>query len=124
MKKTIMFAALVALLLTSCADNKTINGIKYRPYGFFNAKTAKNPNIEYEVSGYAVFSGIVFSEFLFIPTIYTFGYNLFEPVGTISKNTNDNGVIGELKITDNYTIVDLGNGYIQVKPIDETKKIK
>jgi len=95
MKSTalIILLALATTIMTSCADNKTINGVTYRPYGFFNEETCKNDSVNYEVSGQAVFSGIFFSELFFIPTIYTFGYNLFEPVSAKSELPKNKGVI-------------------------------
>ena len=92
--KTKIFALvlLVGLLFVSCAEDKTIDGVTYRPYGLLNEDTQKNPNINYEVSGWAVFSGIVFSETIIVP-IYTFGYNLFEPVGIKSADASKNGVV-------------------------------
>ncbi len=72
--------SIVILLLTACADDKTINGVTYRPYGLFNENACKNDSIEYQIAGDAVFSGVFFAECFFIPTIYTFGYNLYEPV--------------------------------------------
>lgn len=77
-----MLALVLTLGLTSCADSKTINGAKYEPYGLFSQDEEKVEGIHYKISGQAVFSGIVFSGLLFIPTIYTFGYNLYEPVCT------------------------------------------
>ena len=68
------------VVLVSCADNKTIDGVTYRPYGLLNENECKNDSIQYEVSGWAVFSGVVFFECV-VPPIYTFGYNLWEPVG-------------------------------------------
>ena len=93
MKKLFVGALLVIMSigLFSCANNKTIDGTTYRPYGIFNEGSAHNPKIYYEVSGWAVFSGIAFLEAMLIPTVYTFGYNLYEPVSTMedhNKNTN------------------------------------
>lgn len=79
MKKFYLLALIASVLLTSCADHKTIDGVTYRPYGFFNDGSAKNDSIYYEVSGKAVCSGVFFSEFFLIPTVYTFGFNLYEP---------------------------------------------
>lgn len=92
MKKLLAVALLIILsmcTLSSCADHKTINGVKYRPYGIINEGSEHNPDIYYEVSGWAVFSGIMFSECLLIPTIYTFGYNLWEPVSTMADHNNN-----------------------------------
>jgi len=97
MKKLFLGALLIimSISLFSCADSKTINGVTYRPYGIFNEGSAKNPNIHYEVSGEAVFSGVMFAEFFLIPTIYTFGYNIYEPKCTMAEyNQNiNNGVV-------------------------------
>lgn len=79
MKKLILLFGIL-LILSSCADNKTINGHTYRPYGLLNQETCKNDSVQYEISGWAVFSGIVFVECI-APSIYVFGYNLYEPVG-------------------------------------------
>ena len=92
MNKLILSIATIAML-TSCADSKTINGVTYRPYGVFNESTQRNDLITYQVSPWAVVSGIVFSEVFFIPTIYTFGFNLMEPVCLKTEGTKSNGVI-------------------------------
>jgi hypothetical protein len=80
MKKLFIVLIGLVVLITSCADKKTINGVTYRPYGLFNESTCKNDSIQYETSGWAVASGIVFFEVI-VPPIYTFGFNLYEPVG-------------------------------------------
>ena len=79
---------LLMFILLSCADNKTINGITYRPYGLLNESACKNDSIEYEASLWAIASGIIFVE-LVVPPIYTFGYNLYEPIG-LKKDLNAN----------------------------------
>lgn len=94
MKKVILIISIIIILI-SCADKKTINGTTYRPYGIFNENTAKNDNVEYEVSGWAVFSGILFFETIAVP-IYTFGFNLWQPVRLKSQNNySTNGIISE-----------------------------
>lgn len=95
--KSLKIAAVLASLflvitLSSCADNKVIDGVTYRPYGLLNSDECKNDSIQYEVSGWACFSGIVFCEVI-VPPIYTFGYNLFEPVGKKAKNSKLKGVV-------------------------------
>lgn len=89
MKKitTIMLAIICTYALSSCADSKTIDGVTYRPYGFFNDRH-QNPGIHYEIAGDAAVSGILFSECLLIPTVYTYGYNLWEPVCTMEEYNN------------------------------------
>lgn len=74
--KKIGLLVILSTLLYSYANHKTINGVTYRPYGLLNQGSCKNDSVYYEISGWACFSGIVFSECMFIPTIYTFGYNL------------------------------------------------
>lgn len=80
MKKIILFLAVSALLFTSCADKKTINGVTYRPYGFLNESTCKNDSIQYEISGWAVVSSVIFCEMI-VPPIYSVGFNLWQPIG-------------------------------------------
>lgn len=92
--KVLVLLVLIGLLFASCAEQKTIDGVTYRPYGIFNQDTQKNPNIEYELSGWAIFSGVVFVETIIVP-IYTFGYNLWEPVGLKSIDPSKNGIIKE-----------------------------
>ena len=94
--KNKLFLILVVLVLfcTSCAENKTIDGVTYRPYGLLNEKECKNDSINYEVSGWAVFSGVLFFEMI-VPPIYTFGYNLFEPVS--KKNESHPEMKGVVK---------------------------
>jgi len=92
--KKIFIILLVSTLLTSCADTKVIGNKEYRPYGLINENDCKNDSIQYEISYAAVISGIVFSEMMFIPTIYTFGFNLYEPVCKKSEyNTKNKGVV-------------------------------
>ncbi len=93
MKKLFAMTAIaVRLFLSSCADKKTINGVTYRPYGLLNEDACKNDSIEYTASGKAIFSGIFWSECCLIPTVYTFGFNLWEPVRKKSNKTN-HGVV-------------------------------
>lgn len=96
MKKILfLIAAVSVLLFSSCADEKTIDGVTYRPYGFMNESTCKNDSVQYEVSGEAVVAGIIFSECI-VPPIYVFGYNLWEPVG-LKKDYRDGKIKGVVK---------------------------
>ena len=88
--KTTFVLMTIALVLSSCASKKTINGVTYRPYGIFNESTCKNDSIQYSASGSAIVCGVIFFE-CFIPPIYIFGYNLWEPVGL--KKEYDKGTI-------------------------------
>ena len=78
--------------LASCAQEKTIEGVTYRPYGLLNEDSQKNPNINYQVSPWAVVSGVVFFEMI-VPPIYVFGFNLFEPVGKKATTPEEKGVV-------------------------------
>lgn len=78
MKKFI--SMLMILALVGCASTKTVEGITYDTYGMFNIDEKKNPDIQYEVSGWSVFWGVVLFETVIAP-IYFFGYDLYEPVG-------------------------------------------
>ena len=75
-----MLAIATILTISSCAESKTIDGVTYRPYGLLNETTCKNDSIQYQASGWAIVSGIVFCETIVVP-VYTFGFNLYEPVG-------------------------------------------
>lgn len=77
MKKIILFLS-ISVLLISCAEDKMINGVVYRPYGLINEDECKVDSVHYKVSVPAVICGVVFSE-LIVPPIYVFGYNLYEP---------------------------------------------
>ena len=87
MRKLLLAAALAStMLLTACgADTKTINGVTYGTYGVANEKDMRNPNIKYEVSGWAVFWAIVLSE-TFVAPVYIIGWDLYQPVGVLDPN--------------------------------------
>ena len=81
------------LLIQSCADSKKLeDGKTYRPYGLLNQENCKNDSVQYTISGWAVASGVIFFECI-IPPIYTFGFNLYEPV-CLKKNfkTQNKGI--------------------------------
>ena len=80
MKKVFVLVTLVAVLFVSCADEKTINGTTYRPYGLLNESTCKNDSIQYEISMAAVITSVLFCEVI-IPPIYSVGFNLWQPIG-------------------------------------------
>lgn len=81
MKKSLLVLAVVSCLaLTACgADDKTIDGITYGTYGVVNQTEMRNPNIQYEMSGWSIFWSIIFSETVVVP-IYFIGWDLYEPV--------------------------------------------
>lgn len=71
--------ALLALLLVSCAEPKTINGTTYETYGFLNADEFKSDSVLYKPSIGSAICGVIFFETIVAP-IYVFGYSLYEPV--------------------------------------------
>lgn len=94
MKKFISSVLIASMLLMSgCANDKEINGKTYTSYGFFNQDTHKNKNIEYSVVWGNVFWGVVLAELFLIPTVYFFGYSLFEPEQVKNTNPELNGVV-------------------------------
>lgn len=91
--KNLLTILIFSILFTSCADNKIIDGKKYRPYGLINESNYKNDSIHYEVSFGAAVSGVIFIEMI-IPPLYTYGYNLYEPICKQSDFIKDNkGII-------------------------------
>jgi len=80
MKKLLLSLVIVLALLTSCADSKVIDGVRYRPYGLANSEECKNDSIYYEASFGSVVLGVIFSETIVVP-VYIFGWNTMEPIG-------------------------------------------
>ncbi len=84
--KRIAIATVVAasLLLSACANSRTICGVTYKPYGIANADDVKNPDVEYDlVVGNLVWTVLLFETI--IAPIYFLGWALFEPVGVKPK---------------------------------------
>lgn len=80
MKKIILFLSILLTVgLTSCADEKIIDGVKYEPYGLANEDVRKNDSIQYEMSPGSVICGILFCETIVVP-VYVVGWNLYEPI--------------------------------------------
>jgi len=90
----LVIVAVMAFSFTGCADKKTIDGVTYDTYGLLDSGSKQNPNIEYELQWGNMVWGILLAEFFFIPTIYFFGFSLYEPVGPKIANPNLRGVIG------------------------------
>jgi hypothetical protein len=82
--KKLSLIILSLLILSSCADDRTIDGITYRPYGLFNEDDCKNDSIHYEVPTRVIVSTVIFSETIIVP-LYNLGFNLYEPTCTKSK---------------------------------------
>ena len=82
-KIKLIILALLALILMSCADDKTIDdktidGKPYEAYGFMNQED-KSDSIQYKASLGSLVVGVVFFETIVVP-IYVFGYDFYEPV--------------------------------------------
>lgn len=89
----VVIFALLVTLFTGCASEKTIDGVTYDTYGFFNEDDNKNPNIHYEASVGSVIVGILFVETIIIP-VYIFGFDFMEPTMTEAEfNAKPKGVI-------------------------------
>lgn len=89
-----LIVAIMAMSFTGCADKKTIDGVTYDTYGLLNSDSKQNPNIEYELQWGNMVWGVLLAEFFFIPTIYFFGFSLWEPVGPKITDPNQRGVVG------------------------------
>ena len=80
MKRALISALTAAILLTACgAEEKKINGVTYDTYGIFNSSENKNPNIQYQVSGWSILWSVIFVETIVVP-IYFIGFDLYQPV--------------------------------------------
>lgn len=83
MKKAILFAAMVLLLLAGCADSKTFrkaDGTQFiaKPYGWMT-QGDKIEGVEYELCDANIVLSVVFCETVFAPVLLT-GFELYEPV--------------------------------------------
>lgn len=86
-KRIALASALAAtILLAGCAaENKKINGVEYGTYGLLNKDEMKNPNIQYELSGWSIFWSVILVETIIAP-IYFVGFDLYQPVGVKDPN--------------------------------------
>lgn len=85
-RSLLAFALASCLALAACgADEKTIDGVTYGTYGVVNKDEMRNPNIQYELSGWSIFWAIIFSETVVAP-VYFIGWDLYEPVGKKDPN--------------------------------------
>lgn len=80
MRSAIAIALAVSLMLSACADQKTICGVTYDTYGLLNSDDKKNPKIEYDLVWGNIIWSVLLVETIFAP-IYFFGFSIFEPVG-------------------------------------------
>jgi hypothetical protein len=83
MKKFIVAMAMVASVigLSGCANDTTLNGKTYEPFGVVNDAERRDPNVVYEISAGSVIVAVIFCETVIIP-IYVVGWDLYEPVRT------------------------------------------
>jgi hypothetical protein len=81
MKKIIAVLLILALpLIWGCANDKTIDGVRYERYGLLDKDDLKDEAIEYRlVWGNLIWAGL-FIETIIAP-IYFFGFAIWEPVG-------------------------------------------
>ncbi len=89
MRQIILFAVVAAILLTSCADEKTFrksDGTEFtaEPYGWMNT-SKKVPGVKYDVNPGNIVWSIVLGETVFAPVLFT-GLALWEPVSYEEPN--------------------------------------
>ena len=82
--KKILATLMIATMLSGCANNKTIDNVKYEPYGVFNLEN-HNPKIHYEVSIGGIVLSIVLIETVIVPVVI-FGWYLYEPTCKLPEN--------------------------------------
>ena len=93
MKKIFIFAAIAAMVLSSCADSKTFkkaDGTEFtaEPYGWFDKDDQKIEGVQYEVCAGNIVWSILTCETVVGPIILT-GVGLYEPVSYIEPQTTD-----------------------------------
>ena len=69
----------LSMLITGCAQDRTINGVIYESYGFLNESEVKSPKIHYKLVTGNVILAIVWGETIATP-VYFVGFSLYEPV--------------------------------------------
>ena len=81
--KTKYLIILVIILLSTCADNKTIyiNGERriFQPYGWTDYQELKNDSIIYKPNVGNIVLDVIFIETIFIPVWLT-GWQFYEPI--------------------------------------------
>lgn len=86
MKPVLALILASSVLLSGClASEKKIDGITYGTYGFVNADEMRNPNIQYEMSGWSLLWSFIFVETIVAP-VYFIGWDLYQPVGKKDPN--------------------------------------
>lgn len=92
MKKFFVFAAIAALVFTSCADEKVFSksdGTTFvaEPYGWMT-KERKIDGVEYELSTANLVIDVLFCETVAVPILLT-GLELWEPVSYTEPTINE-----------------------------------
>ena len=91
MKKIMIFAAIAAMVLSSCADSKTFkkaDGTEFtaQPYGWMDKNDYKIDGVQYEVCAGNVVWSILTAETVVGPILLT-GVGLYEPVSYVEPQT-------------------------------------
>ena len=83
MKKLILLASVICLMLVSCSQEKTINiagkDTIVQPYGLFNPEM-KNDSVVYKLSVPDIAVSVIFSETIVVPVICV-GWFIYQPIG-------------------------------------------
>ena len=77
---------LLALSLCSCANEKTLNGVTYQPYGWADYQELKSDKVIYKACTGNIIWSVVTFETIVIPVWLT-GWQLYEPVALKSDTT-------------------------------------
>jgi hypothetical protein len=83
--KNFILISIISLLFLGCAEEKTINGVTYQPYGFFDQNEHKSPNVVYEVNTANVVWSIILFPTVIVPVV-VIGWDLWEPVRPFDPN--------------------------------------
>jgi len=81
--KKLLILLFSVVVLSSCAEEKNINGTVYKPYGLLNPEVRVD-SVQYSISPGSVICAIVFSETIIAP-VYIVGWDLYEPVKVNKK---------------------------------------
>ena len=92
MKKCILFVAMAAMLVASCAESKTFkksDGTEFtaQPYGWMNKEKAID-GVEYELCSGSIVGSVLLSETLVAPILFT-GLDLWQPVSYVEPKTEE-----------------------------------
>ena len=89
MKKLLVMLVLAIVMLSSCADSKTlvINGKEtvVEPYGWADSQDAKVPGVVYKVNVGNIVWSVLLSETIVVP-IWLTGWQIMEPIRVVGTN--------------------------------------